>query len=49
MSPARRKQKRCHMMMWAILTHGSRLNPALPWLYLLEWAALGGTPEEAPR
>jgi hypothetical protein len=46
---ARRKQKRVHMMMWAILLRDYKLNPALHWMYLLEWAALGGQPDEVPH
>lgn len=46
MTATRRREKRCHMMMWAILTHP---HPVLHWRYLLEWAVLGGNPDEAPK
>jgi hypothetical protein len=46
-----RKRKRVHAMMWAHLVFHARKLPvadrdAKCWLYLLEWASLGGTPDE---
>lgn len=45
-----KKSMRVRMMMWAMLHHHARpeyRNTA--WLYLLEWARLGGTPDEVPH
>lgn len=39
MTPARRKEKQAHMLMWAMLTLPIRQDWS--WRYLLEWAALG--------
>lgn len=44
MTPARRKQKRMHMLMWAMLTLPIRQDWS--WRYLIEWAALGGVKED---
>jgi len=44
-----RKRRRIHLMFWAMLHHDARKEyRAAAWLYLLEWAALGGTPDEVP-
>jgi len=41
------KRKRANMFMWAILTLPIRED--LSWHYLLEWASLGGKPDEVIR
>lgn len=46
-----RKRKRVMAMMWAYLVFAARKLPIQGrepqcWLYLLEWASLGGTPDE---
>lgn len=41
-----RKQKRIHLMAWAMLMQTAQ--PALSWMYLLDWARLGGKPDEVP-
>jgi hypothetical protein len=48
------KRRRIHAMMWAYLHHGIRgANPVardiIVWRLLLEWASLGGTPDEVIR
>ena len=43
-----RKRKRDHYMKWAVITHRHMSNSALPWMYLLQWAALGGTAKDLP-
>jgi hypothetical protein len=47
-----RKRKRAHAMLWAYLYFNMRNEPQGPreilcWRYLIEWAALGGKPDEA--
>lgn len=49
-----RKRRRMHAMCWARLTYAMRAIPAArreltSWLYLMEWARLGGQPEEVPH
>lgn len=48
-----RKRKRVHAMMWAYLVFAAKNLPAQGrevacWLALLEWASLGGKPDEVP-
>lgn len=48
-----RKRKRAHALMWAMLVYDMRAQPVGPrtiisWRYLLEWAMLGGKPDEVP-
>jgi hypothetical protein len=47
MRVARLKEKRCNLMLWAILSRAA--EPRLHWFTLLEWARLGGTPDETPK
>lgn len=47
------KQRRIHMLLWAILLYSARKVPErarerTSWLYLLEWARLGGKPDKEP-